>query len=141
VINLDVHAPGHHRLKASHELGQRCRCRPLPYLNNLPEQDHRFVRKGVAASLWLRSVDGKIRTIAGIRGHEDDPQRPSEVVGQGKIIGKVQSIEQLFGVDALPTTPFPSSLHQRLLATDLTTAPCGGGNVPEPKTITLRVQR
>jgi hypothetical protein len=26
------------------ELGRRCRCRPCPYLNNVVEQDHRFIK-------------------------------------------------------------------------------------------------
>ena len=29
------------------------------------EQDHRFVKKRIAASLWFRSVDAALRTIAG----------------------------------------------------------------------------
>jgi len=28
--------------------------RPCPYLNNVLEQDHRFVKKRIAASLWFR---------------------------------------------------------------------------------------
>jgi hypothetical protein len=38
-------------LKASGELGPQCQCRPTPYLNNVLEQDHRFVKKRMAASL------------------------------------------------------------------------------------------
>src|SRR5580700_976632 len=55
VINVDGH-PAYARaisnLKDSGELGSRCRCRPLPYLNNILEQDHRFIKKRIAASLW-----------------------------------------------------------------------------------------
>src|SRR5690348_13493823 len=36
----------------------KCRCRPSPYLNNIIEQDHRFVKKRVTASQGFRSVDG-----------------------------------------------------------------------------------
>jgi IS6 family transposase len=46
VINVDGH-PAYARaiddLKLSGELGRRCRCRPSPYLNNVIEQDHRFI--------------------------------------------------------------------------------------------------
>jgi len=45
-------------LKESGELGQRCRCRPVAYLNNIVEQDHRFIKKRIAASLWFRTVKG-----------------------------------------------------------------------------------
>jgi transposase-like protein len=54
VINVDGH-PAYARaiadLKCSTELGQRCRCRPSPYLNNILEQDHRFIKKRITASL------------------------------------------------------------------------------------------
>jgi transposase, IS6 family len=41
-------------LKQSGELGRRCRCRPSPYLNNIIEQDHRFIKKRITASLGFR---------------------------------------------------------------------------------------
>jgi transposase-like protein len=54
VINVDGH-PAYARaiaeLKRSGDLSQRCRCRPSPYLNNVIEQDHRFIKKRIAASL------------------------------------------------------------------------------------------
>ena len=68
VINVDGH-PAYARaiaeLKQSGELGRRCRCRPSPYLNNVIEQDHRSIKKRIAASLWFRSAEGAIRTIDG----------------------------------------------------------------------------
>ena len=53
VINVDGNAsypPAIAELKESGALLRRCRCRPSPYLNNILEQDHRFVRKRIAAS-------------------------------------------------------------------------------------------
>ena len=68
MINVDGH-PAYARaiaeLKSSGELGRRCRCRPSPYLNNIIEQDHRFIKKRIAASLWFRSVEGALQTVAG----------------------------------------------------------------------------
>ena len=52
-------------LKRSGESGRRCRCRRSPYMNNIFEQDHRFVKKRVVESQWFRSVDGALITIAG----------------------------------------------------------------------------
>jgi hypothetical protein len=52
-------------LKRSGELSQRCRCRTSPYLNNVIEQDHRFIKKRVTASLGFRSAEGACRTIEG----------------------------------------------------------------------------
>jgi len=36
---------------------------PSPYLNNIIEQDHRFIKKRIAASLGFRSAEGAWRTI------------------------------------------------------------------------------
>lgn len=48
VINVDGH-PAYARavteLKESGELGRRCRCRTSPYMNNIIEQDHRFIMR------------------------------------------------------------------------------------------------
>jgi IS6 family transposase len=47
VINVDGHPAYAHaiaELKEAGELGARCRCRTAPYLNNIVEQDHRFIR-------------------------------------------------------------------------------------------------
>ena len=68
VINVDGHpayATAITELKQAGELGRRCRCRPSPYLNHVLEQDHRFTKKGIAASLWFRSVGRALNTIAG----------------------------------------------------------------------------
>jgi transposase-like protein len=61
VINVDGHpayATAISELKQSGELGRRCRCRPSPYMNNVLEQDYRFIKKRIVASLWFRSVGG-----------------------------------------------------------------------------------
>ena len=53
VINVDGHpayASAVADLKQSGELGRR-RCRTAPYLNNIIEQDHRFIKKRISASL------------------------------------------------------------------------------------------
>ena len=53
VINVDGHpayATAMAELKQSGELNSKCRFRPSPYLNNIIEQDHRFVKKRIIAS-------------------------------------------------------------------------------------------
>jgi transposase-like protein len=70
VINVDGHPayPGPiEELKRSGELGRNCRCRRASYLNNILEQDHRFVKKRMISSQWFRSVDGALRIIAGYK--------------------------------------------------------------------------
>ena len=53
-------------LRRSGELGRRCRCRPIRYLNNIVEQDHRAIKRRVRASQGFRSFKSAWRTIQGI---------------------------------------------------------------------------
>ena len=46
-------------------LDEDCRHRPLPYLNNVLEQDHCAIKRRVNASQGFRSFWGAWRTIAG----------------------------------------------------------------------------
>src|SRR6478752_8790637 len=46
-------------------LAEDCRHRPVPYLNNVLEQDHRAIKRRVRASQNFRSFWGAWRTIAG----------------------------------------------------------------------------
>jgi IS6 family transposase len=68
IINVDGH-PAYPaamaELKRSGELGGSCQCRRSPYMNNILEQDHRFIKERVTASQGFRSVDGALNTIAG----------------------------------------------------------------------------
>jgi transposase, IS6 family len=68
VINTDEHAgysPAIVRLKAEGDLTEDCRHRPVQYLNNVVEQDHRAIKRRVRASQHFRSFWGAWRTIAG----------------------------------------------------------------------------
>ena len=68
VINTDEHAgypPAIVRLKAEEALKENCRHRPVQYLNNVLEQDHRAIKGRIRASQHFRSFWGAWRTIAG----------------------------------------------------------------------------
>jgi transposase, IS6 family len=68
VINTDEHAaypPAIVRLKADGALEKNCRHRPVQYLNNVLEQDHRAIKRQIRASQHFRSFWGAWRTIAG----------------------------------------------------------------------------
>src|SRR6202171_4471392 len=69
VINTDKHAgypPAIVQLKADGVLEEKtCRNRPVQYLNNVLEQDHRAIKRRVRASQHFRSFWGAWRTIAG----------------------------------------------------------------------------
>ena len=68
VINSDEHAgypPAIVQLKADGVLEENCRDRPVQYLNNVLEQDHRAIKRRVRASQHFRSFWRAWRTIAG----------------------------------------------------------------------------
>ena len=102
VINVDGHASypaAIAQLKESGELG-RCQCRPCPYLNNVLEQDHRFVKKRIAASLWFRSVDGALPTIEGYEAMNIIRKGQVRWLAKGDVVGQVRFIERAFGIAA-----------------------------------------
>ena len=103
VINVDGH-PAYPlamaELKASGALGRRCRCRPSPYLNNVLEQDHRFLKKRIAASLGFRSVDGALRTIQGYEAMNKIRKGPFRWLAKGDVVEQVRFINQTFGIAA-----------------------------------------
>jgi transposase, IS6 family len=103
VINVDGHAAYPQAIaefKASGELGRRCRCRPVAYLNNVLEQDHRFVKKRITASQGFRSVDGAIRTIAGYEAMNMIRKGQVRWLAKGDVVGQVRFIEQAFEIAA-----------------------------------------
>jgi transposase, IS6 family len=97
VINVDGH-PAYPQaiadLKKSGELSSSCRCRPSPYLNNVLEQDHRFVKKRIAASLWFRSVDGALRTIAGYEAMNMIRKGQVKWLPKDDVVGQVRFVER-----------------------------------------------
>ncbi len=103
VINVDGH-PAYARaiseLKDSRELGRRCRCRPSPYLNNVLEQDHRFIKKRIAASLGFRSVEGALRTIDGYEAMHMIRKGQVRWLEKDDVIGQVRFIQRLLGIAA-----------------------------------------
>lgn len=103
VINVDGHPayPGAiEQLKQSGELGRNCRCRRAPYLNNILEQDHRFVKKRVQCSQWFRSVDGAVSTIAGYEAMNIIRKGQIRWLPKADIVGQAQFIDRTLGVVA-----------------------------------------
>ena len=103
VINVDGH-PAYPsaiaELKQSGELGRRCRCRTSPYLNNVIEQDHRFIKKRITASLGFRSTEGALRTIEGYEAMHAIRKGQIRWVAKGDPVGQRQFIHTIFGVAA-----------------------------------------
>ena len=103
VINVDGHpayASAIAELKQSGELGRHCRCRTSPYMNNVIEQDHRFIKKRITASLGFRSVEGAWRTIEVYEAMHAIRKGQIRWVAKGDAVGQRQFIHSIFGVAA-----------------------------------------
>ena len=69
VINVDKNGANKAALNAfNEELGEQnaIKIRQCKYLNNLIEQDHRFIKKRLKPMLWLKSYEGATSIISGI---------------------------------------------------------------------------
>jgi transposase-like protein len=101
VINVDGN-PSYPKavteLKRSGELGRRCLCRPVRYLNNIVEQDHRAVKRRVRASQGFRAFYSAWRTIQGIETMTMIRKGQVRWLPKNDIAGQAAFIGRLFGV-------------------------------------------
>lgn len=103
VVNVDKNAaypPAFKTLQEEGALTPECELRPVKYLNNIVEQDHRFIKRRVRPGLgfsWFRTA------WATIRGYEAMNQlRKGQVAGtsKGDIIAQNRCIARSFGLAA-----------------------------------------
>jgi transposase, IS6 family len=87
-------------LKQERVLGRRCRSRVVPYLNNIVEQDHRSIKRGVNASLGFRSFHGAQRTIQGYEAMHMIRRGQVRWLAKEAIAAQVQFIKVIFGAAA-----------------------------------------
>ena len=64
------------------------------------EQDHRFIKKRMAASLWFRSAEGALRTIDGYEAMHLIRKGQIRWLPQGDVVGQRRFIHTLFGIAA-----------------------------------------
>jgi transposase-like protein len=104
VINVDGN-PAYPKviveLKRAGELGRRCRCRPVRYLNNIVEQDHRAVKRRVRACQGFRSFAAAARTIQGIETVNMIRKGQVRWLAKDDIVGQVAFVRRLFGLAAV----------------------------------------
>ena len=74
--------------------------RDLAYLNNIIEQDHRFIKKRIVASLGFRSAEGACRTIEGYEAMHLIRKGQIRWLPKGDVVGQRQFIHTLFGIAA-----------------------------------------
>jgi IS6 family transposase len=85
-------------LKRNDALGQRCRCRVVPYLNNIVEQDHRAIKRQINASPGFRSFAGAERTIQGYEAINMIRKGQVRWLTKGDIANQVHFIKYIFGL-------------------------------------------
>src|SRR3984893_2799062 len=87
-------------LKAEGSLPQACELRQSKYLNNLIEQDHRFLKRLVKPGMGFFSFETAWRTLQGYEAM--NMMRKGQVYGvkKGDIIGQISFIASLFGLVA-----------------------------------------
>ena len=103
VINVDknpAYPPAVEQLKEEGTLPSRAQLRQCKYLNNLIEQDHRFIKRRVNPGLGFSSFNTARRTI---RGYESmNMIRKGQIAGidRREIQMQVKFVSNLFGIAA-----------------------------------------
>ena len=69
-------------------------------MNNILEQDHRYVKKRVVASQGFRSVDGALHTIAGHEAMNIIRKGQIRWLPKTDVVGQVRFIERTLGIAA-----------------------------------------
>jgi transposase, IS6 family len=103
VINVDKNAAypkAIAELKAAGQLPEQVELRQVKYLNNLIEQDHRFIKRLVKPGMGFFSFETAERTLQGYEVMNMIRKGQVKGVGKGDITGQVSFIASLFGVAA-----------------------------------------
>jgi transposase, IS6 family len=77
-----------------------CKLRRVKYLNNIIEQDHRFIMKRVRACLGYRSFDTAERTLQGIEAMHMIRKGQVKRLGGRDAIGQAKFVASLFQIAA-----------------------------------------
>lgn len=77
-----------------------CKLRRVKYLNNIIEQDHRFIKKRVRACLGYRSFDTAERTLQGVEAMNMIRKGQVKRLNRIDVIRQAKFVESLFGVAA-----------------------------------------
>jgi transposase-like protein len=79
---------------------KNCKLRRVKYLNNIIEQDHRFVKKRVRACLGYRSFDTAERTLQGVEAMNMMRKGQVKRLNGRYTVGQAKFIVKLFGIAA-----------------------------------------
>jgi transposase-like protein len=81
-------------------LAPDCALRQVKYLNNLIEQDHRFIKRRTRPGLGFFSFETAQRTLAGLETLHMVRKGQVKGVDKGDVLAQVHFVNRLFGVAA-----------------------------------------
>jgi transposase-like protein len=103
VINTDqarLYGSAIAAVKEEGTLRRRCRHRPVQYLNNILEQDHRAIKRRVKAKQSFREFQAARRTIEGYEAMHMIRKGQARWVSDADVRKQNQFIDQLFDLAA-----------------------------------------
>lgn len=103
VINVDKNAAypkAFAELKAEGLIPEHCKLRQVKYLNNLIEQDHRFIKRLTKPGMGFFSIETAWRTLQGYEAMNMIRKGQLQGVGKGDIAGQVAWVDKVFGLVA-----------------------------------------
>ena len=102
-ISVDKNAAYPEAFSASQDeriVPKDCRLRRVKYLNNVIEQDHRFVKKKVRASQCFKSFHTAERTLEGIEAMNMMRKGQVKRLASSDAQGQAKFVQSLFGIAA-----------------------------------------
>ena len=103
VINTDlapIYTSAIPAIKKEGTLRRRCRHRPVQYLNNIIEQDHRALKRRVNAKQGFRELQAARRTIQGYEAMHMIRKGQARWVSRNDVRGQNQFINRMFDLAA-----------------------------------------
>jgi len=103
VINVDKNAaypPAIDELTEDQTLTETTQLRRVKYLNNIVEQDHRFIKRLVNPDMGFASFNTAFRTLRGYEAMNMICKGQIHGVEKGDILAQVEFVAQIFGVAA-----------------------------------------
>ena len=88
------------KLKKKGTLPIECELRPVKYLNNLIEQDHRFIKRRVNPGMGFWSFDTAWRTLQGYEAMHQLRKGQVQGTTMGDINSQVRFVSAAFGLAA-----------------------------------------
>lgn len=101
VINVDcnpAYPTAVKELKAEGILRKRCKLRQVRYLNNIVEQDHRFIKRRMRVGMGFFSFPTAWRTLQGFEVMHMIRKGRVRWVAKGDVVAQIKFINRIFGV-------------------------------------------